>query len=126
MENGETMNQKEYDKAQSMGAYEMFRDSQPKAVEPDKGVWNWTRICFYSMIGFWVLADIFLVGSTENVIGIILSLITCAFVFATFVLSIIHLIKYPQKGLAITALVLSSIGLLLFVGGFIVGAMSMM
>lgn len=81
-----------------------------------KGVWNWTRVCFYAMLLFWVLGAITLEDeSTLNYL--LVGLPTLTTIIATFVLSIIHLRRYEKKGLAVTALVISSIGVLLvFIG----------
>jgi hypothetical protein len=68
------------------------------------------------MLFFWILGTITLEDeSTFNFIFV--GLPTLGSIIATFVLSIIHLRRYEQKGLAVTALVISSIGVLLvFIG----------
>jgi len=75
----------------------------------EDGVWIWTRVGFYSMLLFYLVAVILPEAFFETIAGGILSLIGGISIFGTFVLSIIHLVKYPHKGLAITALVLSAI-----------------
>ena len=83
----------------------------------DKSVWNWTRMSFWSMIVIWVLVSLF--GYPVSNVGFLLvAFIFVGLVISTFVLSIIHLTKYKEKGLAITALVISSIGLLFVLIGF--------
>ena len=85
-------------------------------VDQDKsnmGIWVATRVTFYVLIATWSLAGIFLSVSEDNLIGYVLSVITVLVMIPVFVLSIIHLNKYPDKGLAITALVISSIGIII-------------
>jgi hypothetical protein len=74
------------------------------------------------MIFAWVIA--YLIMDTDY--GLFASFAVCALIIATFVLSIIHLRKYQQKALAITALVISSIGVLFILMGFMLGAASVM
>lgn len=83
------------------------------------GVWVGTRACFWAMVVTWSLASWILAIDIEDSLGIAFSVIACALVIATFVMSIVHLNRYKEKALAVTALVISSIGLLFMIGGFL-------
>ncbi len=84
--------------------------------QKDKQLWKVTRFLFYVTMGFWLLSYFPVFG--EN---ILFALIWIGLGIATFVCSIIHLIKYKEKAFAITALVISSILNILFFIGFIIG-----
>jgi hypothetical protein len=86
----------------------------------NKFVWNGLRISFWVMIALWGL---FIISNypTENLD--ILSWIWIISAIGTFVLSIIHLVKYKQKTFAIISLVVSSIWIFIFMIGVIVGVM---
>lgn len=84
-------------------------------------VWLWSRIGFYCMLSLWVIADVLVFLKGSNTITAILSILTLVFTIFTFVLSIIHLNKYQRKAFAITALVISSILLVIFSLGFLIG-----
>lgn len=73
----------------------------------------WTRFIAYSMYLVWIFTAI-VPSLIEN---IFISLWFLSLVIATFVLSITHLRVYQEKGFAVTALVISSIGVL----GMLVG-----
>lgn len=87
--------------------------------ESEKGfVWYWLRI------GFWVMVVSLIVGYLPKEYSLlfwIIAIVQCISVVFTFVLSIIHLVKYKPKAFAVTSLVISSILFLLFVLGFLVG-----
>jgi hypothetical protein len=83
-------------------------------------VWNGLRISFWIMIALWGLFTI-TNYPTENLD--ILSWVWVISAIATFVLSIIHLVKYKQKTFAITSLVISSIWVFIFIIGMIIGIM---
>lgn len=88
-------------------------------------VWKSLRISFWTMVGLWVIS-MFLgfVSSSVNWFWISLSLIWLVSVIYTFVLSIIHLNKYKEKGFAITSLVISSLFIILNIVSFFVGLLS--
>lgn len=86
---------------------------------------TWLIVTF---IGMFVFSFLYGVVAPENnidaPIGLVdgfFLLLVCACIFGTFVLSIIHLIRYKEKGFAITSLVISSIYVLLFAIGFLIG-----
>lgn len=83
----------------------------------NKRVWLWTRISFYVSIASWVLLTILDTDITTTIFSNLLT----ASAISTFVLSIIHLRKYKQKGLAITALVISSLWILIIFIALIYG-----
>lgn len=85
----------------------------------EKNVWTATRICFWLLIVVWTLASIILYADENSIVGLLFSLLTCGLAIATFVLSIVHLNKYKEKGLAVTALVISGLGVLMMFFGFI-------
>ena len=87
----------------------------------DEGVWLWTRICFYSLLMFWGIAMMLPLEFFETVLGGIISLLAGLTGIATIVLSIIHLVKLPQKGLAVTALTISTIFMFFYMVGAIAG-----
>lgn len=87
-------------------------------------IWNGLRVGFWVMIGFWAISIAFNFITLEkfianNVLYLVLSIIWMVDVFFTFIISIIHLTKYKEKGLAVTALVISSILILLFLLGIL-------
>lgn len=86
-------------------------------------IWFYTRVSFWLMIMLWIVSGIIESLATiefiESTRYLIFSLFFVGFVISTFVLSIIHLTKYREKGLAITGLVISSIGLLFVFMGFL-------
>ena len=84
----------------------------------NKRVWLWTRIAFYAFIIIWILLMIF---DKPDVLVTIISYLIIASAISTFVLSIIHLRKYKQKGFAITALVISSLWILIIFISIIYG-----
>jgi len=86
--------------------------------EPKKDyVWYGTRIGFYFLIAYLLLSSIFDSLYENEVLAMIL---TYALI-STFVTSIVHLTKYKNKSFAIIALVISSLGLIFFSMGFIIG-----
>lgn len=89
-------------------------------MEKNKNIWYATRACFWAMVCFWVLASLVL-AVDEGIVGLLLSMIACGFVIATFVLSILHLRRYKEKGLAVTAIVISSLGIFIMFFGFMEG-----
>jgi len=80
-------------------------------------VWLSLRISFWIMIFLWGLATVL----PEHE-GLYFQdwLFIIAIIF-NFVVSIIHLVKFKEKALAITSLVISSIGVFLFFIGFLIG-----
>jgi len=89
--------------------------------DEEKGyVWVGLRVGFWAMIVCWVVAMIELIDP-ENVV---FALLWVGLIIHTFVVSIIHLTKYKQKGLAVTSLVISSCLLFLVIIGFMIGLMS--
>ena len=88
----------------------------------DKGLWYATRIIFGLMLFFWFMASVILSVDKTDSIGMLCSLIADCLVIATFVLSILHLRKYEPKGLAVTSLVISSIGVLIILVVILNGA----
>jgi hypothetical protein len=80
-------------------------------------VWTALRICFWSMIGIWIIIVTF--TNIEEVT--LLSQVWMALILATFTLSIMHLIKYKQKAFAIVALVITSFWLLTVLIGMVIG-----
>lgn len=85
----------------------------------EDGVWTWTRVGFYSMLALYVVVFFLPESFFETTTGGLLILAMGVSIFGTFILSVIHLVKYPEKGLAVTALVLSSIfGLFYMIGVF--------
>jgi hypothetical protein len=91
--------------------------------EKKKGsVWYGLRIAFALTILFWFSLYLFDISSYPT----IESLVILAWIAAgvtTFVMSIVHLTKYKNKALPITALVISSILVLLFSMGAIIGVL---
>ena len=85
----------------------------------NKKLWKATRILFYTTMGFWLFA--YLPIFEES---ILFALSWIGLGIATFVCSIIHLIKYKEKAFAITALVITSILNIMFFIGFIIGFIS--
>jgi len=79
-------------------------------------IWSSCRVGFGIMIFLWLL-NAFRANSVTDDGG--LSFLWLVSVIFTFTTSIIHLTKYKQKGLAITALVLSSYLLLTIIVGFL-------
>jgi len=76
------------------------------------------------MVSTWTLSSFLAYAESSfllDAIAGVISLAAIGLVIATFVLSIIHLKCYPEKGLAITALVISSIGLLIITLAFLYG-----
>ena len=84
--------------------------------EENKKLWKATRILFYITIGFWLFAYLPILKES-----ILFSLVWMGLGIATFVCSIIHLIKYKEKAFAITALVITSMLNIMFFIGFIIG-----
>ena len=96
---------------------EIEEKSVSKEKKQTNFIWYATRVSFWLMIFFWGLAVIIPKheGIWINDWAYVISVLFC------FVCSIIHLVKHKEKALAITSLVISSIGLLLMIFGFIVG-----
>jgi len=92
----------------------------------DEKVWIWTRICFYSMLFLWLVAMFVPDSVMESAWYILYAMVWVLSGVTTFVLSIVHLTRHPEKGLAITALAISSFVCFLFVVGFLVGMMEVM
>lgn len=69
-------------------------------------VWYSLRVSFWVMIGLWFISLV--ISKTYDSYPILGFIFICLVIF-TFIISIIHLIKYKEKALAIVALVLSSI-----------------
>lgn len=87
--------------------------------ESEKGfVWYGLRI------GFWVIVVSLIAGyllNEDSSLFWFVAIIQIISIVFTFVLSIIHLVKYKPKAFAVTSLVISSICVLLLVLGFLVG-----
>jgi heme/copper-type cytochrome/quinol oxidase subunit 4 len=83
----------------------------------NKKLWINTRISFWLMVAFWMAASLVLSVNEESTTGLMLSVIACGLVISTFVMSILHLRTYKQKGFAVTALVISSMGILFMLLG---------
>jgi hypothetical protein len=83
-------------------------------------VWNAARISFVGIFFFWILS-VFLLFSGYAGMSVLMSFLHSISIIATFVLSIIHLKRYKQKGFAVTALVISSIGIVFFGIAFLIG-----
>ena len=86
-------------------------------MKQNQFVWLSLRISFWIMIFLWGLATIL----PEHQGLYFQDWIFVIAIIFTFVVSIIHLVKFKEKGLAITSLVISSIGLFLFLIGFMIG-----
>lgn len=81
-------------------------------------VWTMLRVSFWVMIFLWALVSYM----PDNTMGLAFQdYVYLISIISTFVLSIIHLVKYDKKAFAITSLVISSIGLLLIIIGFFIG-----
>jgi hypothetical protein len=81
----------------------------------NKLIWNSLRISFFVMVGVFLI--LFLEGYMPELLKNILGVIFYLSLFYTFVISILHLIKYKEKTFAIISLVLSSLLIiLLFLG----------
>jgi len=94
-----------------------------KKMKNGKGfLWISTRIGFWSIIALWIIMAFV---PYENVVYALLSFLWIGLTIFTFVSSILHLTKYESKAFAITALVISSILLLLFIIGMIIGVLSL-
>lgn len=110
--------------------YKKTKDNQKNEIDEEikKGfVWYGFRIGFWVTIGCWIL-DIFfldLLNFTDFLIEtkgfFIFSQFWFFSTFFNFVLSILHLVKYKQKALAILSLVISSFLLATFIFGFSFG-----
>ena len=86
---------------------------------------NWLIVAFIGMFAFSLVYNVVAPDNnidtpTGFVDGFCL-LLVCASIVGTFVLGIIHLIRYREKGFAITSLVISSIYLVIFAVAFIIG-----
>ena len=96
-------------------------------TKPKKGfIWYSLRASFWLIALIWiffVLTDkLFLsTGLDQALFSLILLLIWIVLIFFNFVVSIIHLTKYKEKAFAIVSLVFSSLLMLLFFVGFILG-----
>jgi len=86
-------------------------------MEKNKKIWSYTRYGFWTMIGLWVLSMVSTIFSESIIFGVIWIGVT----IFTFINSIRHLTHYKEKGLAITALVISSFLILLFLIGILYG-----
>jgi len=89
-------------------------------MEDKKYVYYGLRVSFWMMVLCWIVAMIEFINP-ENVS---FALLWVALIVHTFVTSIIHLVKYDKKGLAVTSLVISSCLLFLVIIGFMIGLMS--
>jgi len=95
--------------------------------EIDYRVWNRTRTSFFWMVATWFIsAFIFLLAAIGDVpemmiLYFVFVFIHIGLIISTFVLSIMHLRRYKEKGLAVTALVFSSLGVFQFIVGFLLG-----
>jgi len=97
-------------------------DIEIQKTDIEKGyVWYGLRVSFWMMVLCWIAAIIEFINP-ENVS---FALLWVALIVHTFVTSIIHLVKYDKKGLAVTALVMSSSLLLLVFVGFTIGIMGL-
>ena len=105
----------------------MVKIKQPEEIEnPHPFIWNSLRVSFYTMITIHILLIVSVpedsFTNSEVTIGeSLVSLIWIASGFWTFVVSIIHLTKFKEKGLAITSLVLSSLYVMMFLAGITLG-----
>ena len=73
-------------------------------------IWYASRISFWVMVGIWALEIVIAPTTPEGFIGGLF--ISCLWMVAigfAFITSIIHLVKYKEKGFAITCLVISAI-----------------
>ena len=105
----------------------MAKKKRSSGKKPEKKskkdfVWSGLRISFWIMICLWLLSFIMeLIGGnfyySDSSFWVGLSVIWFFSVIFTFVISIIHLNRYKEKGFAVTALVISSILILLFLVG---------
>ncbi len=91
-------------------------------------VWLSLRISFWIMIGLYLISLIAILINPDLYLSyltlwVVLGIIQTISIFFTFVVSIIHLGKYKKKAFAIVALVLSSILLLLFLFGILIGSL---
>jgi len=90
-------------------------------------IWLGLRISFWLMLALWIISAVYSAINATNgtssysTFWLIVSIVWIISIVFTFVVSIIHLTKYKQKALAITALVISSILILLSVIGFLTG-----
>lgn len=87
-----------------------------KTLNKSLFVWNALRISFWLLIAVWFMASI-----TD--VPILISIILALLIISTFTLSIIHLIKYKEKALAITSLCISSFGMFFLLIGVLAGIM---
>lgn len=85
----------------------------------------WCRACFYLTMGLFGIAITLQDNLLQSPVSPLYIFVWIGASIATFVLSIIHLIKYKEKAFAITALVLSSLLNIAFFAGIIVGMMEM-
>jgi len=83
----------------------------PVTRTPKDTLWNGLRITFGAMIILWVYA----LTSESYFITFIPTALFLMSIFSTFVLSILHLNKYPEKALAIVALILSTMEISTFI-----------
>ena len=83
----------------------------------DTKIWFSLRTLFWIMIILWVSGLFILDYILDSILIFIYFGIWLSVTLAVFIKSIIHLIKFKQKGYAITSLVISLILLILFVSG---------
>ena len=90
-------------------------------------IWYGVRASLFLSIAIWIIFIILQYsgnGESTGAVITLLSLLWFAAIIFNFVTSIIHLVRYKQKAFAITSLVISSILLLLFTIGFIIGVIA--
>jgi len=97
--------------------------SKPASAEPTKRfIWKYMRISFWAMI---IIFIIFVLAGEKTIVNepieMLLSSVWIVAVIFCFVTSIIHLKEHKQKAFAVTALVFSSLLLLLAIFSLIVG-----
>lgn len=92
--------------------------SETKFGEKKGYVWYSMRNTF---IGTWIFNFLFYFTIDLDLLFWLIFIALTYCIFNTFVTSIIHLTRYKQKAFAITALVFSSIWVLLYLVGFVVG-----
>ena len=78
----------------------------------NKGVWNWARITFYGFLLVCVISWLIPYESITDAGYGVIGLFALGTLIPAFVLSIIHLNKYKEKGFAVTSLVITSLWIL--------------
>jgi hypothetical protein len=87
---------------------------------------TWLIMTNIGMLAFFITSSIVGSEDPESVANMIAAMFWFGCVIASFVLSIIHLTRYKEKGFAVTSLVINSIFVFIGVLSFMVGFLSVL